>query len=101
MSQEQRARRRQKLVKHLAEHPGDPDAHFELGQLDALDGRITEAIREYRTVIEIAPEHETACFILGLPYHRSGQLDQTIQTFREVLRLDPTDLPTRINLGVA
>ncbi len=101
MFQEQRARRRQELVKHLAKHPRDLSAHFELGQLYALDGQIAEAIREYRTVIQIAPDHETAYFNLGLLYHRSWQLEQAIRTFREVLRLDPTDLPTHINLGVA
>ncbi|MFQ5988643.1 MAG: tetratricopeptide repeat protein [Candidatus Methylomirabilales bacterium] len=101
MFQEQRARRRQELLKHVAKHPRDVSAHFELGQLYALDGQLDEAIREYRTVIEIAPDHETAYFNLGLLYHRSGQVDQAIQTFHEVLRLDPTDLPTHINLGVA
>lgn len=100
MFEEQRARRRQELQKHLAGHPRDLSAHFELGQLYALDGKTKEAIREYRTVIEIAPDHETAYFNLGLLYHRSGQLDEAVQTFREVLRLDPTDLPTHINLGV-
>ncbi|MFQ5960561.1 MAG: tetratricopeptide repeat protein [Candidatus Methylomirabilales bacterium] len=99
--QEQRARRRQELLKHLAKHPRDPEAHFELGQLYALDGHIEEAIREYRTVIEIAPDHETAYFNLGLVYHRSGHLEEAIQTFHEVLRLTPTDLPTHINLAVA
>lgn len=101
MFQEQRARRRHALVKFLAKHPRDPNAHFELGQLYALDGHIAEAIREYRTVIEIVPDHETAVFNLGLLYHRSGQLEEAIHTFREVLRLNPTDLPTHINLGVA
>lgn len=101
MFQEQRARRRQELAKHLAKHPRDLSAHFELGQLYALDGHNAEAIREYKTVIEIAPDHETAYFNLGLLYHRSGQLHEAIRTFREVLRLNPTDLPTHINLGVA
>ncbi len=99
--QEQRARRRQELLKHVAKYPRDVSAHFELGQLYALDDQLDEAIREYRTVIEIAPDHETAQFNLGLLYHRSGRVEQAIQTFQEVLRLDPTDLPTHINLGVA
>lgn len=101
MFREQRARRRQELQRHLTTHPRDLSAHFELGQLYALDDEIAEAIREYRTVIEIAPDHETAYFNLGLLYHRSGHLQEAIQTFGEVLRLDPTDLPTHINLGVA
>ncbi len=101
MFQEQRGRRRQELVKHLAKHPRDADAYFELGQLYALDGRLAEAIREYRTVIEITPDHETAYFNLGLLYYRSGQLEEAIRTFQEVLRLNPTDLPTHINLGAA
>lgn len=99
--QEQRARRRQELLQHLAKNARDPAAHFELGQLYALDGHFAEAIREYRTVIEIVPDHETAYFNLGLVYHRSGHLEEAIQTFHEVLRLKPTDLPTHINLGVA
>ena len=99
MFQEQRARRRQELAKHLAKHPRDPNAHFELGQLYALDGHIEKGIREYRTVTQIVPDHVTAYFNLGILYHRSGQLEQAIETFREVLRLDPTDLPTHINLG--
>ncbi|MFQ5658207.1 MAG: tetratricopeptide repeat protein [Candidatus Methylomirabilales bacterium] len=97
----QRARRKQELAKHLAKHPKDLDAHFELGQLYALDGHIPKAIQEYRTVIEIAPDHETAHFNLGLLYHRSGQLEEAIRSFRHVHRLNPTDLPTHINLGVA
>ncbi|MFQ5990615.1 MAG: tetratricopeptide repeat protein, partial [Candidatus Methylomirabilales bacterium] len=98
---EQRARRKQELTKHLAKHPKDVDAHFELGQLYALDGHVAEAIQEYRTVIEIAPDHETAYFNLGILYHRSGQLEEAIRSFRQVHRLNPTDLPTHINLGVA
>ena len=98
---EQRARRKQELIKHLAKHPKDVDAHFELGQLYALDSHIAEAIQEYRTVTEIAPDHETAYFNLGILYHRSGQLEEAIRSFRQVLQLSPTDLPTHINLGVA
>ncbi|MFQ5881045.1 MAG: tetratricopeptide repeat protein [Candidatus Methylomirabilales bacterium] len=101
MFQEQRGRQREALLKYLAKYPRDLNAHFELGQLYALDGKISEAIQEYRKVIEIAPDHETAYFNLGLLYHRSGQLENAIQAFREVLRLNPKDLPTHINLGVA
>lgn len=98
--QVERARRREELTKHLANHPRDFSAHFELGQLYALDDHIREAIREYRTAIAIAPDHATARFNLGLLYHRSGQLDEAIQAFQEVLRLDPTDLPAHINLAM-
>ncbi len=98
---EERAQRKHELVKHLAKHPRDLDAHFELGQLYALDGHIADAIQEYRTVTEIAPDHETVYFNLGLLYHRIGQLDEAIRAFQQVLHLNSTDLPTHINLGVA
>jgi len=97
----ERQRRTEELLKHLAKHPQDLNAHFALGQLYALDGRIPEAIQEYQKVIAIAPNHETAHFNLGLLYHKAGRLDEAIEAFRQVLRLTPQDLPTHINLGVA
>jgi tetratricopeptide (TPR) repeat protein len=101
MFQGQRGRRRQELLKHLTTHPRDANAHFELGQLYALDGHTDSAIQAYRTVVEITPDHETAHFNLGLLYHGAGQFGEAVSSFREVLRLNPQDLPTHINLGVA
>lgn len=97
----ERQRRKDELRRHLGNHPQDLNAHFELGQLHALDGLIPEAIQEYQKVLEIAPHHETAHFNLGLLYHRAGRWDAAIEAFRQVLRLNPRDLPSHINLGMA
>ncbi|MGB4780540.1 tetratricopeptide repeat-containing glycosyltransferase family 2 protein [Candidatus Methylomirabilis sp.] len=41
------------LSKQLVDHPDDPSAHFHLGEVYALEGRIGEAIASYRAALSL------------------------------------------------
>src|SRR5215471_15115825 len=50
------------------------------------------AIREFREVIRLVPDHAGAHFHLGDVLRCAGDLDSSIAEFRASLRLDPDDI---------
>jgi len=51
---------------------------FEKGLLLVNTGQYQLAIEELKKVIELTPEHTTACFLLGICYTELGKYDEAI-----------------------
>lgn len=62
-------------------------------------GRYEEAIRDWQTVIRIAPDHAAAWVNLGAAMSETGRLDEAITAYKKALQLKPTDMAFN-NLGV-
>jgi tetratricopeptide (TPR) repeat protein len=66
------------------------DAHFNLGIALGRLGRVDEASREFRRVLELAPQHSEAVYCLGLAAEGRGDWDQAAALYRRALQR-PTD----------
>jgi TolB-like protein/Tfp pilus assembly protein PilF len=75
----------------LAASPRSPIAHFAKGQLLRAQGRYTEAIPEFETVLAANHNAVYAIFALGQCKLRAGSIEETIPLVERALRLSPRD----------
>jgi serine/threonine-protein kinase len=64
-------------------------------------GELDEAIREYRTTIDLYPKYDKAHHNLGLALHRKRQLDEAIREYRTAIDLNPRFALAHNHLGIA
>ncbi|HZW33338.1 MAG TPA: tetratricopeptide repeat protein, partial [Isosphaeraceae bacterium] len=64
-------------------------------------GRLEEAITEYRAVLRLKPDFADAHDNLGAALSAQGNLEEAIAEYREALRLKPNDPAGHYNLGNA
>jgi Flp pilus assembly protein TadD len=85
----------------LDSRPANPVLHYGLAR--SLDGqeKSDAAIAEYREVLRLKPDFETARVNLGVARGRSGDLKGAITELREAVRLNPGNVLAHENLGVA
>jgi tetratricopeptide (TPR) repeat protein len=88
------------LDSEIAAHPGDADAHLLLGQIDALEGRRSEAIAQLSRTIELQPNSAVAYNILGTALNRFAEFDAARKAFEQAVTLDPRMADARINLAM-
>jgi len=65
--------------------PAHPDAHFQIGRIQAASRRNEKAERAFRAQIAAAPEHQGARLYLALVLKASGRLDEAVGTLEEVV----------------
>jgi tetratricopeptide (TPR) repeat protein len=66
-----------------------------------LQGKLDEAIAEYRKVLARQPENTLVRNNLGVLYDRKGLHDEAIREFEQVLQRDPNNAPALKNVEVA
>ena len=74
-------------------------AHNCLGMALQTEGRLNEAIGQFRRVLQIRPEHLEARNNLGAALLAQGKLHKAIICFREVLRMKPDYVDAINNLA--
>ncbi len=52
-------------------------------------GNVDQAILDFKRVIRMVPNHESAHFVLGVAYEKKGLNDKATQEFKKVLELNP------------
>ena len=62
-------------------------------------GRLAEAERVYRQVLEIDPKHADAMHLLGMIAFQTGRLDQAGETIRKAIAIHPAAASYHSNLG--
>jgi tetratricopeptide (TPR) repeat protein len=85
----------------IAVNPGAAAAHADLGSELFLQGRLDEAIAEFREALQIDPSDPDAHFDLGKTLWQEGRAREAIDEYRRALASDPSDAEARANLGVA
>jgi tetratricopeptide (TPR) repeat protein len=73
---------------------------YNIGYALAGEGRIDEAIAEYRVAIEQMPTNAPARSNLGSLLSGRGQHDEALRQLQEATRLDPRLAAARISLGI-
>lgn len=72
-----------------------------LGSLLAREGKLDEAMAQYRTALRLRPGFPEAHFFLGNALDQQGQLDEAIAEYEQALRFKPYLEQTHILLGIA
>jgi Flp pilus assembly protein TadD len=81
--------------------PAKARPHNNLGAALVRRGRLSEAIEQFRTALNINPNDADTHYNLGSALARQGELKQGIYHFSETLRLSPRNLKALNNMGVA
>jgi Flp pilus assembly protein TadD len=83
----------------LSDRPNDISLLYNLGRALSDIGRLSEAERSLRRVVELAPAMTNAGVALGGVLQRSGKTNEAIQVLREAIRRDPANPWAQRNLG--
>lgn len=84
---------------HVAPTLGVAESHFRLGLIAEREGRLEEAVREYRKSAEGDPRHALTRVNLGALLARSGRPEEAEHSFREAIAIDPNYAKAYLNLG--
>jgi Tfp pilus assembly protein PilF len=85
----------------LAKNPDSHLAHMNLGSLLLDDGRLDEALLEFREADRLHPGDPILRYDLGVVYWQHGDLDRAIAELEESVRLDPRTVSAQVLLGEA
>jgi len=81
--------------------PGRSESHFALGLALGNQGKLDEAIAEFREALRLKPDFPAAHSNIGAVLYEQGKLDAAIAAYREALRLKSDFLDAHFNLGIA
>jgi tetratricopeptide (TPR) repeat protein len=80
--------------------PGNPDLHFNLGNLLQNLGKFEKAAESYRLALQIKPDYPYAHNNLGITYQRMGRQEDAESSFLQALQIKPDFDEALLNLGV-
>ncbi len=66
-----------------------PEVHFALGDVYSVTGQTTEAIRELKRALELAPNSDEGYRRLGNAYMSAGKKNEAIQALNKAVQLNP------------
>lgn len=81
----------------LANGPGSPKIHYNLGLAYSRAERHDDAIDQYRRAIELQPTHDRAWNNLGRTLGLQGKTAEADEAYREAIRLAPDNPLIRVN----
>ncbi|MFZ2302848.1 MAG: tetratricopeptide repeat protein [Gallionella sp.] len=79
--------------------PGDPEAHYNLGNALLVLNRLDEAEACYRQALKIRPDDADTCFNLGNALRGLRRLDEAVTSYRHALEIKPSYAEAYSNLG--
>jgi predicted O-linked N-acetylglucosamine transferase (SPINDLY family) len=89
------------LAQAIERDPKSPDARNALGNVLQEEGRLDDAIEQYRAAIAFSPDHAASYNNLGCALVRKGELAEAVGCLREVIRLKPDFAEAHFNLASA
>jgi cytochrome c-type biogenesis protein CcmH/NrfG len=89
------------LEQALKDNPTDGEIEFEMARELGQSGRLDEAVVHAERAVQLAPENEDACQSWCSLALRHKNYEEAVRAGRHTLSVNPADLPTHFNLGVA
>lgn len=86
-------------IKIIQANPDAAFAHYDLGAAYAKQGRLNEAINEYKTALKFKPDYASAHYNLGNAYAKQGRFDVAIGEYRTALIFNPNIADAHNNMG--
>ena len=87
-------------AEQVALHPEYADLHYRYGVLLRSQGRLGEALAEFKQAVEINGSYVQARIKLGITHQELGQEDEAIEAFTEVLAIEPHYVDVHYRLGL-
>jgi protein O-GlcNAc transferase len=87
--------------KAIALEPGDPETHYNLGNICLDMGMADEAVASYLAAQALVPGHPQILLQLGNAYSAMGQPVEAVAVFRQAQVADPDNAAVHFNLGNA
>jgi len=81
--------------------PDSAEAHNNLGNEYAAQGRMDSAVTEFQAALRLKPDYIEAYYNLGNEYAAQGQLDRAVAEYQTALLLQPDYAEAHYNLGIA
>jgi tetratricopeptide (TPR) repeat protein len=72
---------------------------YQLGRFNYNQNNTDEAIKYFRKVLDIFPNHSNSLYSLGLVYQKQGWDNQALKMFKRVLQLNPGNEDVRAKIG--
>jgi protein O-GlcNAc transferase len=93
---------REQFTKVIEKKPDWASPHLGLGQTFFFQEKpdLKEAIKAFRKVVELRPEWVEGYHWLGAAQEKNGALEAAVESYRQAIRLAPTDTRPLISLGV-
>lgn len=85
----------------LAQKPGLPNLHYQVGHLLWKGYKVEEARQEFKAELALNPRHSGALFDLGNTYLYEHQPDKALKYLRQVEEIDPAYPEVHQFLGIA
>ncbi len=76
-------------------------ASLDLGYWYSINGRISEALKDYDRALRMSPNDPTALYDVGNAFAKLGYWNQAIEDYRGALRINPKQPDILDNLGFA
>lgn len=83
----------------VREMPRSPIAHYYLGNAYRKNGKVSEAIAEFRTSVSLNPGFPHSRLALASLFQEMGMLDDATREYREILSLMPDNVEVRSSLA--
>jgi DNA-directed RNA polymerase subunit alpha len=74
--------------------------HYQLARLQEAEGLYDEAVDNYKTALELSPNHQRALFHLAFRCDLSGDEEAAIDYYRQIAAGSPVYVSTLMNLAV-
>ena len=74
--------------------------HYQLGRLQEAQGLYNEAMDNYKTALELSPNHQKALFYLAYRCDLSGDEDTAIDYYKQIVSSSPVYVSALLNLAV-
>jgi tetratricopeptide (TPR) repeat protein len=90
-----------KKARAMTLRPDYADVYYNLGVVLKLQGRLKEAVEQYRSALRLKPDFTKVHYNLGNTLSDLGRLDESIEHYRQALQLKPNHAKAANNLGMA
>ena len=77
------------------------EAHFYLARIADEQGRLPDALAEYRAAVKSDPKDSAAFNKLGQALLKAGRSDEAVANLRNAVQLNAMNTGARLNLGIA
>ncbi len=87
-------------AEEIKQNPNFADIRYRYGVMLRSEGRLGEAIEQFKAAVEINPSYVQAIIKLGITQQELGLVDDAIETFKQAIDIKPEYVDLHYRLGL-